>query len=178
MGIQVALHHRTQYQYGKAISLGPQIIQLRPAPHCKTPILSYSLNVTPADHILNWQFDPLGNHLARVIIPNKADEFVVVVELVADLTPYNPFAFFLEPRFENYPFEYLPEVAKNLEPYRLAEPPGPLLRAFVESLSVGKQGTVSFLAGVNQRVRDKVGYVTRFEQGVQTCEQTLSSRTG
>jgi uncharacterized protein (DUF2126 family)/transglutaminase-like putative cysteine protease len=178
MGIQVALHHRTEYRYDKAVSLGPQIIQLRPAPHCRTAILSYSLDITPSDHFLNWQFDPLGNHLARVIIPNKIIEFVVDVDLVADLTPFNAFAFFLEPGFENYPFEYPPEVAKNLEPYSVAEPLGPLMRAFVEGLFVGPQGTVSFLVGLNQRVRDEVRYETRLDHGVQTCEQTLSSHTG
>lgn len=178
MGIQVALHHRTRYQYGNAVSLGPQYIQLRPAPHCKTAILSYSLGVTPADHILSWQFDPLANHLARVIIPNKTSEFIVEVDLAADLTPVNPFAFFLEPGYETYPFEYTPDLARNLEPYRSAEPPGPHLRAFMESCSSSKQSTVDFLVGLNQRVRTEVDYVTRLEHGVQTCEQTLGERTG
>jgi uncharacterized protein (DUF2126 family)/transglutaminase-like putative cysteine protease len=178
MGIQVALHHRTQYRYDKAVALGPQIIQLRPAPHGRTTILSYSLRVTPSDYILNWQFDPLGNHLARVILPNKTNEFVVEVDLIADLTPFNPFAFFLEPGFETYPFEYPPDVARNLEPYLSVGPAGPLFRAFVKSLPGGKQGTVDFLVGLNQRVRDEINYETRMEHGVQTCEQTLAQRTG
>src|ERR1039458_9813865 len=91
MGIQVALNHRTCYRYEKAISLGPQVIQLRPAPHCRTPILSYSLDVTPSEHILNWQLDPHSNYLARVLFPHKTNEFVVEVNLVADLSPVNPF---------------------------------------------------------------------------------------
>jgi uncharacterized protein (DUF2126 family)/transglutaminase-like putative cysteine protease len=178
MGIQVALHHRTQYLYDKAVSFGPQVIQLRPAPHCRTAILSYSLNIIPANHILNWQFDPLANHLARVIIPNKTNDFVVEVDLVADMTPFDPFAFFLEPEFETYPFDYPPVLARNLEPYRSVEPAGPLLRGFVRSLPSGKHSTVSFLVGLNQRVRDEISYVTRLEHGVQTCEQTLTERTG
>ena len=178
MGTQVGLHHRTQYRYDKAVSLGPQIIQLRPAPHTKTEILSYSLDVDPADHILNWQFDSLGNHFARVIIPNKTVMFVVDIDIIADLTPYNPFAFFIEPGFENYPFEYPPDVRKNLEPYRVAETPGPLLQAFVEGFSVMQEGTVGLLAGLNQKACEQVSYNRRLEHGVQTCEQTLSSRTG
>jgi transglutaminase-like putative cysteine protease len=122
------LHHRTQYRYDKAVSLGPQVIQLRPAPHCRTPILSYSLAVAPADHLLNWQFDPHSNHLARVLFPRKTSEFVVEVDLVAELSPVNPFDFFLEPGVENYPFEYPPEQAKDLEPYLAADPAGPLAR--------------------------------------------------
>ena len=178
MGIQVALNHRTQYRYDKAVSLGPQVIQLRPAPHCRTPILSYSLNVTPAEHLLIWQMDPHNNHLARLLFPNKTNEFVVEVDLVAELSPFNPFNFFLEPGVEDYPFEYAPELAKDLEPYRSVDQAGPLLQTFLESLSNEKRGTIDFLVTLNRTVRDKIGYATRLDPGVQTTEQTLERRSG
>jgi uncharacterized protein (DUF2126 family)/transglutaminase-like putative cysteine protease len=178
MRLQVALNHRTQYRYDKAVFLGPQVIQLRPAPHCRTPILSYSLSVTPADHLLNWQLDPHHNHLARLLFPNKTNDFVVEVNLVAELSPFNPFDFFLEPGVEDYPFEYAPELAKDLEPYRSVDPTGPLLQAFLQSLSGEKRGTIAFLVDLNRRVRDEIDYVARLDPGVQTCEQTLEKRTG
>ena len=178
MRIQVALNHRTEYRYDKAVYLGPQVIQLRPAPHCRTPILSYSLNVTPVDHILNWQLDPHHNHLARLLFPNKTDDFVVEVDLVAELSPVNPFDFFLEPGVEDYPFEYAPGLAKDLEPYRSVDLAGPLLQAFLQSISVEKRGTVGFLVDLNRRVRDEIGYITRLDPGVQTCEQTLEKHMG
>src|SRR5277367_5217156 len=129
MSIQVALNHWTRYGYDKAVSVGPQVIRLRPAPHCRTPILGYSLHVTPAAHSLNWQLDAHNNHLARVLFPNKANELVVEVDLVAELVPFNPFDFFLEPGVENYPFKYASDLAKDLEPYSSADPAGALLRA-------------------------------------------------
>jgi uncharacterized protein (DUF2126 family) len=178
MGIQVALNHRTQYRYDKTVSLGPQVIQLRPTPHCRTPILSYSLSVTPADHLLNWQLDPHHNYLARLLFPNKTNEFVVEVDLVAELSPFNPFNFFLETGAEDYPFEYTAELAKDLEPYRSVNPPGPQLQVFLQSLSGDKRGTIAFLVDLNRRVRDEIGYVARLDPGVQTCEQTLEQRTG
>ena len=178
MRLQVALNHRTQYRYDKAVSLGPQVIQLRPSPHCRTPILSYSLKITPAEHLLNWQLDPHHNHLARVIFPNKTAEFVVEVDLVAELSSFNPFAFLLEPRVEDYPFEYEPRLAKDLEPYRSVDAAGPLLDAFLENLSDEKRGTIGFLVDLNRRVRDQVGYETRMNPGVQTCEETLERRMG
>jgi uncharacterized protein (DUF2126 family) len=178
MRIQVALNHRTEYRYDKAVYLGPQVIQLRPAPHCRTPILSYSLSVTPVDHLLNWQLDPHHNHLARLLFPNKTKDFVVEVDLVAELSPANPFDFFLEPGVVDYPFEYAPGLAKDLEPYRSVDPAGPLLQAFLQSISVEKRGTVDFLVDLNRRVRDEIGYVTRLDPGVQTCEQTLEKRMG
>jgi uncharacterized protein (DUF2126 family)/transglutaminase-like putative cysteine protease len=178
MGIQIALNHRTLYRYEKAISLGPQVIQLRPALHCRTPILSYSLDVTPSEHILNWQLDPHNNRLARLLFSEKTSEFRVEVNLVADLSPYNPFAFFLEPGVEEYPFAYAPGLAKDLEPYRSVDPAGPLLNTFLESFMDRESGTISLLLDLNRKVRDEVGYVTRLEPGVQTCEETLDERSG
>ena len=178
MSPKVSLHHTTHYIYDKAVALGPQVIQLRPTPHCRTPILRYSLEITPPEHTLYWQFDPHANHLARVIFPNKTTEFKVEVNLVADLTPINPFGFLLEPGYETYPFRYSPELAKDLEPYRSADPAGPLLRRFMNEVAKDSQGTVGFLIGVNARIRDTIGYVTRLEQGVQSCEETLRVRTG
>ncbi|MGI4828172.1 MAG: DUF2126 domain-containing protein [Janthinobacterium lividum] len=178
MGVQVALHHRTEYRYERAVSLGPQIIQLRPTPHCRTPILSYALDLVPKDQILTWQFDSLANHVARVIFPNKTTVFITEVNLVADLSPINPFAFFLEPGYDSFPFEYSAELANDLEPYRSTEPMGPALRSFLGGISTQKQPTVTFLVGLNERVRDQVAYTVRLEHGVQNCEQTLGQGSG
>src|SRR5450631_2798712 len=179
MGIQVALNHRTQYRYDKAVFLGPQVIQLRPAPHCRTPILSYSLDIVPARHILKWQLDPHHNYLARILFPERTEEFVVDVNLVAELLPVNPFDFFLEPGVDEFPFQYSEDLAKDLEPYRVVEQAGSELRAFLESIRSGeKRGTIGFLVDLNRRVKDRVGYTTRLDPGVQTCEQTLTKGTG
>ena len=133
-GYKVALHHRTQYNYGEAVTLGPQVVRLRPAPHCRTPILSYSLEIAPATHTLHWQQDVHGNYLARLVFAEKTKEFVVDVELTAELLPVNPFDFLLEPGAEEHPFKYSPELAKDLEPYRSKELAGPRLLAFLDSL--------------------------------------------
>ena len=178
MGLQVVLDHRTEYRYDKPVSLGPQVIQLRPAPHSRTPILSYSLTLTPSEHILNWQMDPHSNYAARVLILQKTSEFAVQVQLVADLAPINPFNFFLEPGFEDYPFQYSPQLAKDLEPYRSTETAGPYLQSFLASVARDKRGTIDFLVDLSRRVRDQVGYVTRLEPGVQSCEQTLELCSG
>src|SRR5579859_4956541 len=114
MGIHVALRHRTLYRYDIAVTLGPQIIRLRPGLHCRTPILSYSLKVTPAEHSLNWQLDSSSNQLARLVFQNKTDEFAVEVNLTADLSPINPFEFLLDPDVEQYPFNYALDLASDL----------------------------------------------------------------
>jgi uncharacterized protein (DUF2126 family)/transglutaminase-like putative cysteine protease len=178
MSTRVSLNHKTRYRYDKSVSIGPQVIRLRPAPHCRTPILSYALTVTPAEHVLNWQLDLYNNHLLRILFADKIDEFTVEVDLVAQLSPSNPFDFFLEPEVENYPFEYPHDLARDLAPYLLVDPVGPLLEAFLKNISREKQGTIGFLVDLNRKVRDEINYETRLDPGIQTCDQTLEKRMG
>ena len=117
MAIHVALHHKTHYRYDRPVALSPQIIRLRPAPHCRTSILSYSLTIAPQNHFVNWQQDPHSNYLARVLFPDKTDSLTVAVDLVAEMSVFNPFDFFLEPSAERIPFEYEPWLAKDLAPF-------------------------------------------------------------
>src|SRR5262245_24781051 len=134
MGIRVALNHKSTYRYDRLVTLGPQVVRLRPAPHCRTPIVSYSLTIHPQEPFLNWQQDPYSNYLARLVFPRPTREFDVEIDLVADMTVINPFDFFVESSAEQYPFEYEPVIAKELVPYLETQPPGPRLRGLVEDV--------------------------------------------
>ncbi|MEP7281873.1 MAG: transglutaminase family protein, partial [Rubrivivax sp.] len=178
MSIHVALNHVTHYRYDRPVALGPQIVRLRPAPHCRTPILSYSLRVEPAEHFVNWQQDPFANHLARLVFPAKTTEFKVTVDLVAEMAIYNPFDFFLEPQAEVFPFGYEPALAHDLAPYLVQDPLTPRFEAFVDSISRAPQRTIDFLVGLNQRLQHDIRYLIRMEPGVQTPEVTLATAAG
>ena len=104
MGIRVGLYHKTTYEYDRPVTLSPQIVRLRPAPHTRTPVTSFSLRIEPKDHFINWQQDPQGNFLARLVFPGQTRRFSLEVDLVAEMTVINPFDFFLEPYAEKIPF--------------------------------------------------------------------------
>ena len=178
MAIRVALNHRTRYQYARDVWLSPQIVRLRPAPHTRTPIVSYSLKIKPAEHFINWQQDPYANHLARLVFPKKTREFEVEIDLVAEMTVINPFDFFLEPHAELFPFEYQPDVKKELAPYLEKSDASPKLAALVNELRQQNVPIVNFLVALNAKLQSVVGYTIRLEPGIQTPEETLTLRTG
>jgi uncharacterized protein (DUF2126 family) len=172
------LHHRTEYFYDRRINLGPQIVRLRPAPHCRTPISAYALKVEPAGHFLNWQQDPQSNFLARLVFPEKTDRLVVTVDLVADMAVINPFDFFLEPSAEAFPFVYDPILDEELAPYRKAAPAGRLLQGYLARIPRKADRTIDFLVALNRQLQEDIAYLIRMEPGVQTPEHTLEKRSG
>jgi uncharacterized protein (DUF2126 family)/transglutaminase-like putative cysteine protease len=178
MSIHVALNHRTSYRYDRPITLSPQIVRLRPAPHCRTPILSYSLKVTPAQHFINWQQDPQSNYLARLVFPEKTTAFEIEVDLVAEMAVFNPFDFFLEESARDFPFAYEPALEHELRPYLEIQETGALLTKFVADVGRTKRATIDYLVALNQAVQRRVDYVIRMEPGVQTCEETLGKARG
>ena len=178
MAIHVALHHVTAYRYDRLVGLSPQLVRLRPAPHCRTPIVSYALRVTPPDHFLNWQQDPQSNYVARLTFPEKVHELRIEVELVAEMSVYNPFDFFLEPYAEQTPFAYEDWQLQELQPYLRQEPLTPRFEAYLAGIAREPKRTIDFLVDLNRKVQGDIGYVIRLDPGVQTKEQTLELRSG
>jgi uncharacterized protein (DUF2126 family) len=179
MALHVALTHRTHYRFSRPVELGPHVVRLRPAPHCRTPILAYSLSVVPAQHFLNWQQDPFGNFLARIVAPDKASEFSVTVDLVADMATINPFDFFVDAAAMRWPFSYPPELAGELTPYLQPLPGASALDAYLKSLGTPESsGTIDFVTRLNRALARDIGYRTRMEAGVQAPEETLATRSG
>jgi len=182
MSIRVALNHVTHYRFDRPVGLTPHEIRLRPAAHCRTPVLSYSLRVTPAKHFINWQQDPYGNWLARIVFLDRTTEMKVEVDLVADMTVINPFDFFVEKTAEKFPFAYSDQLARELIPFLEQEPAGPLRSAWMERVRREairpEMSTVDFLVAVNQALQQDISYLIRLEPGIQDCDETLERRSG
>jgi len=178
MSIRVALHHRTAYRYDRPVALSPQTVRLRPAPHCRTAVTAYSLKVRPDEHFLNWQQDPHGNFLARLVFPKPTRCFELEVDVVAELTTINPFDFFLEADAFEYPFGYADWLGEELRPYLRTLPAGPRLREFLGGIPRRAKGTVDFLVDLNRYVHEAIRYIIRLEPGVQSCEQSLELGSG
>ncbi|KUL96854.1 IMP dehydrogenase [Bosea sp. WAO] len=178
MAIIAALHHVTHYRYDRPVTLGPQIIRLRPAPHCRSAVQSYSLKVTPAQHFVNWQQDPNGNWLARYVFPEPVSEFRIEVDLVTELSIINPFDFFVASEAENFPFAYPEELHDELAPYLVTQPAGPLLSELLATIPREPTNTVNFIVDLNARLQTLIAYGIRMEPGVQEPEQTLALKAG
>ena len=178
MTIRVAIHHKTYYTFDRLVNLSPHVIRLRPAPHSRTPIHSYSMKIVPEAHFLNWQQDAFGNYLARLVFPEKTDKFSVEVEVLADMTVINPFDFFVEEYAEKFPFYYKKQLKKELAPYLAKEKQGKLFNKLLKSVSTTKRPVNDFLVEVNQVLEKKIEYCLRFEPGVQEPEETLELAKG
>ena len=178
MAIHVALHHKTSYRYDRLVGLGPQVVRLRPAPHCRTPIVSYSIKVEPAGHFINWQQDPYSNYQARLVFPEPVRTFEVEIDLVAEMAVQNPFDFFLEPSATHFPFVYETAVSDELRPYLRKQRATPKFKALLKTIPMEPRRTIDFLVDLNQRIQHEVGYVIRLEPGVQSPEETLTLKKG
>jgi uncharacterized protein (DUF2126 family)/transglutaminase-like putative cysteine protease len=178
VSIHLALNHVTHYRYDRAVNLGPQVVRLRPAPHCRTRVLSYSMKVAPAKHFINWQQDPEANFLARLTFPEPARELRIEVDLIAEMAVLNPFDFFLEPYAERFPFTYEPTEQRELEPYRVVLPAGPRVAGYLASIPHEHASVVTFLVELNRRLSRDVRYLIRMQPGVQSPEETLEHASG
>ena len=178
MSILVQINHKTEYRFDRQVSLSPHVVRLRPAAHCRTPIRAYSLKIEPSDHFLNWQQDPFGNYLARLVFPEKVGKLSVEVDVIAEMITINPFDFFLEEYAYKFPFEYEEQLQKELAPYREIKESGPLLMDWLSKVDRTPRETVYFLVDINQRLHESIGYVIRMEPGIQTCEETLGRAKG
>ncbi len=180
MSTKVSLTHHTGYTFARPVSVTPHVVRLRPAPHARTPIEAYSLEVSPPNHFINWQQDPFGNWVARLVFPEKIDHLSVTVSLVADMMVINPFDFFIEEYAETFPFEYEPGLKADLAPYLRPVEGSDQAAVWKQSLPpVPAEGmpTVPFLAGLNSAVHRDVAYDVRMEPGVQTPDETLGGRS-
>jgi len=178
MSIHVALRHITSYKFDRSINLGPHIVRLRPAPHSRTPIVAYTLKISPDNHFINWQQDPFGNYLARLVFPEKTREFSVDVELIADMTVINPFDYFIEESAEHWPFDYDAALRRELTPYLETETAGPLLSVWLAKVERKRIHCNDFLVALNQRLQHDIAYTVRMEVGIQSCEETLGKALG
>ena len=127
---------------------------------------------------MNHQQDPYGNCLARFVFPQPVCKFKIEVDLVADMSVYNPFDFFVEEAANTYPFAYGPDIADDLNIYLRCDAPGPLLASCLAQVPSDPMVTVDFLVMLNMRLASDITYEIRMEPGVQTPEETLGRAAG
>jgi transglutaminase-like putative cysteine protease len=174
----IAINHVTHYQYDRPIRLEPQMIRLRPAPHTRTRIQSYSLSIFPEKYFINWQQDPFANYIARVALPEKAREFRVEVDLVVEIKVFNPFDFFVEESAKSFPLHYSDALKNELLPYLEIKERSPKLLDFIQAIDKKPQDIIQFLVLMNTTLHHFLNYQIRLEPGIQSCEETLTLKNG
>lgn len=175
---KVVLKHQTYYEYDRSVFLGPHFVRLRPAPHCPVPISKYFLQLLGVEHSLHWLQDPYGNFQARVTFPSPTNVLNIEVEVEAEIRPVNPFNFFVEAYAAKYPFSYEPALAKELGLFLERNESGILLQNYVDKFLNKELYITDFLCSINQDLRQTVEYSQRFEEGIQSCEETLAKKVG
>ncbi len=178
MPLRAFLRHVTRYRYERPVQLGPQLVRLRPAPHARSTILSYALTVEPANASIHWHQDPHANYQARLVFPDKTQEFTLTVDLAVELVAFNPFGFLLEPGAETFPFRYTPALSQALAPYLTALPLTPGLAAYLGRIDRTPRPSVAFVVDLNRQLRADVQYLKRAEPGVQAPDDTLARASG
>ena len=181
MAIHVALSHRTSYRYDRLVALSPHVVRLRPAPHCRTPILELLAERRAAGSISSTGSRTRTATTSRGSCSrSRRDELLVDVDLVAELSVINPFDFFLEPSAETFPFAYEPWLAQGA-------------RAVPRSGCRPARGSASCLDAIDRAPEShdrlprrpqpaaragRSRYIIRLEPGVQTPEETLGRGSG
>ncbi|HZG23982.1 MAG TPA: transglutaminase family protein [Chitinophagaceae bacterium] len=178
MSTRVLLQHQTKYLYDSPVFLSPQLVRLKPAMHCRTPIEAYSFIVSPANHVVHWQQDPFGNFIARIDFNGPVSELIIDVKLIADLAPISPFDFFVDQEAQFFPFEYDTQLKKDLAAYLEIVDKGPMMKDWLEKADLSRRGIVEFLVSINQLVYKNITYTSRLQPGVQTSEESLESAQG
>src|SRR5262249_53075747 len=182
MAIRVALHHETVYAFDRPVPLSPHEVRLRPAPHSRTPIASYSLRVTPERHFVNCHQDPNATWGRRFGSPDPAADWPLPAVSSPSMTLTNRFVFFIEQSAEPYPFRSSEQLAYGLAPYLTPEPAGPRFTAWLDAARRDgcpeDIGTTDFLVRLNRRAQHDIGYLVRMEPGVQSPEETLERGSG
>lgn len=148
MSIRVALNHVTHCRYDRLVALGPQVVRLRPAPHCRTRILSYSMRVTPAKHFVNWQQDPQSNYLPRLVFPERTTELRIEVG---------------QPYARHHPFAYQETDRRELAPFFACAPATPSFGRFLAGIPRARRRTTDFLVDLNLRLSRDIRYLTRVD---------------
>ncbi|MBP9892316.1 MAG: transglutaminase family protein [Planctomycetes bacterium] len=176
--MRVRVKHDTRYIYGGKVLLGPQIVRLRPAEHARAKLLSYNLEISPKCEV-RWQYDPWGNHIARLTFAKgtEPEEFRVTVDAAFDIRPVNPFNFFTDDRCKELPFKYPDGLEQELAPFLQHVKPSARLKAYVEQIPFTGNST-DYLVALNSHVAKTVRYIIRTEPGIQTSDETLQKTSG
>jgi uncharacterized protein (DUF2126 family)/transglutaminase-like putative cysteine protease len=174
----IQLTHITEYQYDKKIQIFPQYLRLTPSNHCKLPIDSFQLDISPQEHFIHQQQDVFGNQITRVAFKKASDFFKITVNLKVHWLNLNPFDFLIDQYAENYPFDYANNIQPYLTHYLIQAEPSETIKQWLIQYSPNTKNTIDFCCEVNKTLYQEIQYITREDPGVQSVSTTLETKQG
>lgn len=178
MTLKIALNHQLKYSYDRPIILGPHKLGLKPSPHSKSDIFNYSLNIAPKYHNIYWYQDIYGNFIGKLNMFEKTDYLSLEINFLAEIKSINPFNFLVDSHIEKYPFYYTKQEKKELSSFLEIDESSNLLINWVNKNVYNNIYITDFLVSLNQQLASEIKYITRLEEGIQTCEETLRTKKG
>ncbi|GAB2680394.1 transglutaminase family protein [Aliiglaciecola sp. 3_MG-2023] len=179
------IEHLTRHTYSGPVSFSGHSLYLHPVEGHQRRVHSFSIaTIPPAQQ--SFISDVEGNSVVKCnfgLTESDILEFKTVIHV--EINDDNPYDFLLEPYAIEYPFDYRGDDLRSLTPYRLGEDQvdeneSQVLSWFQQAVpSPAKHpDIVQFLTDINQAIGRDISYVRRDEEGIQSPNLTLASRSG
>ena len=172
--------HRLFYTYSEPIFPEPHTLYLHPKAYPHQQIVSHSLKIDPAPHMLVYNIDAEGNNQNIAYFREKTDKLSVSVEMVIRSEDFNSFEFVLFPfETERIPFHYSEALRKFLQPYLLREGVTTYVEQFARQTAANARWmTIPFLTSLCAHIAGDFMYERREVGPPLLPEHTLIGRKG
>jgi transglutaminase-like putative cysteine protease len=175
--------HRTYYNFGASVMLGPHTLLLRPREGHELRVESALLTTNPASGV-RWHRDAEDNSVAVASFDAMTTQLLIESRVVVQQYNQAPLDFLVADYATSYPFRYLPADEAVLSPYKGVAAASASERAAIAEWVRGvsptgeRVETYALLQRLAVHIRQTLTYQVREEPGVQPAALTLSKGTG
>jgi transglutaminase-like putative cysteine protease len=172
--MRITVRYSARYQYAQKASFSPHRVRLFPRHGLLVNIGRIAFS-TDASADVQYRHDLFDNVIATCLYPAALDHLDFDLEFDAVFEAWDPFHFLLDSHALRLPFDYLPEEAAVLAPFRHARHTTTLPAPLSPS---SPQPTVEALVEMNSWLHENIGYERREEGDPFAPKETLERQKG